>query len=115
MKMLDTHALYKHFLEAGFDEKKSEVLSDAILQNSNTEKVEEIKSEFVKKSDLEIVVNRLEIKIDKLESKLETKIEVSIAKLETKIADSKSEIIRWMVGLILISHILPIITKALGV
>jgi chromosome segregation ATPase len=82
MKMLDTHSLYKNLVQAGLAEKISELLSDAILQNSNAEKVDKLdRQQSEVKTDIAFIKNDM------------SDAKASIAELKTDIAVLKTEII----------------------
>jgi hypothetical protein len=72
--MLDTHSLYKNLVQAGLTKKISEVLSDAILQNSNTEKVENLKQE---QFDIKTNISLMQNDIANIKANMVTKAEFS--------------------------------------
>jgi hypothetical protein len=118
---IDTLLVSKLLKQADFSEKQAEAITEIVKQNAqNSEKssreiVEKLEQqirnygeEHSTKGDLPITEKKLELEIEKvraetekLRTELESKIEISRANLEIKIEQTKSDLIKWVAGLML--------------
>ena len=99
---INTHNLYKTFIDADFTEKQAEVIMDAfdniykfehnIINTEITEKVKksEVKTEYdimLLRRDIKELDTKLETRIKELDNKLEIRIKELDTKLETRIKE----------------------------
>jgi hypothetical protein len=87
---LDTHQAVKALKLVGFSEEQAEAVTKVVRDSQNIDF-----SSLATKADLAEL--RLETKADLAELRLETKAE--FAKVRTEISETKSEIIKWVVGM----------------
>ena len=113
---INTHRLYEHFLSAGFDKRKSEVLAESILHSSSDDRLNNfeldllyVKENMLTKAELNSFKTELksELKTElttlrtELKSELNTEI-VGVRKdLEVGLAKLETNIIKWNLGFLL--------------
>ena len=100
---INTHNLYKTFIDADFTEKQAEVIMDAfdniykfehnIINTEITEKVKksEVKTEYdimLLRRDIKELDNKLEIRIKELDTKLETRIKELELRIDARLKDN---------------------------
>ena len=103
---IHTHDLYNELIAAGLTDKQADIVVRKFVTN---EQLEDVKSDFVIRTDLDSIITKIESKLDTLDSK----IEISTAKMDLKIEALKSDLIRWMVGLLIMSSLLPHFLKGI--
>ncbi|SJM93564.1 conserved hypothetical protein [Crenothrix polyspora] len=98
----DTHEFVKKLKGAGFSEEQAEILTDlqkTTAQNTLEQALHDYDLENItSKKDVELLELNLKRDIKQLE--IDLKKDIEILRLETKrdIAESKAELIRWVVG-----------------
>lgn len=105
----DTHDFVKKLKGVGFSEEQAEILTD--LQKvivSNT--LEQARHDY----ELDDLATKRDLK--ELELKLDTRINGTELKLEIKIAETKADLIRWVVGvgMLQVTIITALILKLTG-
>lgn len=105
----DTHEFVRKLKSVGFSEEQAEVITD-LQKTTVTNTLEQAKHDYdleniSSKKDFELLELNLKRGIKELEVKLETRIKETEFKLEAKIkdtdlkiAETKTELIRWVVG-----------------
>lgn len=94
---IDTLKVARKIKAGGFEDAQAEVLAETISETI-TEAVEELE-----KSQLEQLATKGDIKQVELQIKeIDARITEIKAQLEVKIAESKVELIKWVVGMLLV-------------
>ena len=110
----DTHRFVKRLTECGFTEQQAETLADehvALLNSNLATKVDiaEIKADIAEiKADMEALRQETKADIEALRQETKAGIEalrqetkLEIAKVGTRMEAIKSELLKWMIGLLI--------------
>lgn len=112
-KGVDTLMVSKLLRQFNFSEDQAEVVSELIKQTDLAvekriavieEKIEFNSNKMTSREDLSIVEKNLELQIEKTRTELKLQIEKTLTEVEkvrTEISQSKSEIIKWVAGLMI--------------
>ncbi len=104
----DTHRFVKHLTENGFTEQQAEVLADEQVHLLNTNLATQADIAAVQREiaaiQRDIEVLRQETKADIEVLRQETKADIEVLRQETKagLAEVKSDLIKWMVGALIV-------------
>lgn len=96
--VFDTHDFVRRLHDAGFSETQAEVLTRLQQESVNAALEQVHSSEVATKQDLRETELALKHDLRETELALKHDLREMELKLELKIADTKSELIRWIVG-----------------
>ncbi|MBO0758006.1 MAG: DUF1640 domain-containing protein [Bradyrhizobiaceae bacterium] len=96
--LLDTLAIARGLREVGFSQQQAEALTDAVRSAAGLPDV----SHLATKNDLQIVKSDLQI--------VKSDLQIAKSDLQITISEAKTEILKWVVGMILGSTLINVST-----